>query len=81
MTGLIRWQNVALDVHAVSAPCVRRAKDAIERQVDTVSGHVADAVQEGLTLQRYFLPEEFGEDVVRRTLSALRPPDDAGTKP
>lgn len=60
---------------------MRRAKDAIERQVDGVSGHVVDAVQEGLTLQRYFLPEEFGEDVVRRTLSALRPPDDGGTKP
>ena len=60
---------------------MRRAKDAIERQVDTVSGHVVDAVQEGLTLQRYFLPEEFGEDVVRRTISALLPPDDGGTKP
>jgi DNA-binding transcriptional regulator YbjK len=27
-----------------------------------------DAVQEGIGLQRYFLPQEFTEDVVRRTL-------------
>jgi len=60
---------------------MRRSKDAIERDVDGVSGHAIDAVQQGLTLQRHFLPEEFGEDVVRHTLSCLLPPDDAGTKP
>jgi DNA-binding transcriptional regulator YbjK len=56
---------------------MRRAKTAIERQVDGVSGHVIDAVQEGLTLQRYFLPEEFSEDIVRSALLALSfVPDD-----
>ena len=59
---------------------MRRAKDVIEGQVDAMSGHVVDAVQEGLTLQRYFLPEEFSEAVVRRTLCTLLP-QDADTKP
>lgn len=58
---------------------MRRAKDAIERQIGGVSGHVVDAVQEGLTLQRYFLPEDFSEDVVRTTLCALLPSDGVGT--
>jgi DNA-binding transcriptional regulator YbjK len=52
---------------------MRRAQDAIERQVRGVGGHVVDAVQEGLGLHRYFMPEEFGEDVVRATLHALVP--------
>jgi hypothetical protein len=52
---------------------MRRAKDAIARHIHGVSGHVIDAVQEGIGLQRYFLPQEFTEDVVRRTLHDLIP--------
>jgi DNA-binding transcriptional regulator YbjK len=52
---------------------MRRAKDAIARHIHGVSGHVIDAVQEGVGLQRYFMPREFTEDVVRRTLHALIP--------
>ena len=58
---------------------MRHAKDAIERQIGGVSGHVVDAVQEGLTLQRYFLREEFSEEVVRTTLCALLPSDGVDT--
>ncbi|MFD4604226.1 TetR/AcrR family transcriptional regulator [Streptomyces sp. NPDC058464] len=52
---------------------MRRAKDAISRHIHGVSGHVIDAVQEGIGLQRYFLPQEFTEDVVRRTFHDLTP--------
>jgi len=51
----------------------RHAKDAISRHIHGVSGHVIDAVQEGIGLQRYFLPQEFTENVVRRTLHNLIP--------
>lgn len=60
---------------------MRSAKDAIERQVAGANGHVVDAVQEGLTLQRYFLPAEFSVDAVRRTLRAVLPPDDLDAEP
>jgi DNA-binding transcriptional regulator YbjK len=52
---------------------MRRAREAISRHVHGVSGHVVDAVQEGIGLQRYFLPHEFPEDLVRRTLHDLIP--------
>ena len=55
---------------------MRRAKDAISRHIHGVSGHVIDAVQEGIGLQRYFLPQEFTEDVVRRTLHDLIPQEE-----
>jgi TetR/AcrR family transcriptional regulator, regulator of biofilm formation and stress response len=50
---------------------MRRSRDAIARHVHGISGHVVDAVQEGIGLQRYFLPREFSEDVVRRTIYEL----------
>jgi TetR/AcrR family transcriptional regulator, regulator of biofilm formation and stress response len=52
---------------------MRRAKDAISRHFHGVSGHVIDAVQEGIGPQRYFPPQEFTEGVVRRTLHDLIP--------
>jgi len=60
---------------------MRRARDAIGRHVHGVSGHVIDAVQEGIGLQRYFLPEEFTEDVVRRTLHDLIPSSPTTSSP
>jgi DNA-binding transcriptional regulator YbjK len=52
---------------------MRRAGQAITRHVRGVSGHVIDAVQEGIGLQRYFLPDEFPEELVRRTLHDVIP--------
>ena len=66
---------------------MRRARDAISPRVSSVSGvspAVLDAVQEGLGLHRYFLPEEYPEDVVRATFDALIPaaePDTDGGAP
>ena len=58
---------------------MRRARDAISPRVSSVisasgvSPAVLDAVQEGLGLHRYFLPEEYPESVVRATFDALIP--------
>ncbi len=60
---------------------MRRAKDAAARHVHGVSGHVIDAVLEDIGLQRYFLPEEFTEDVVRRTLQDLISDDEPDGAP
>ena len=66
---------------------MRRARDAISPRVSGVRGvspAVLDAVQEGLGLHRYFLPEEYPEDVVRATFDALIPaaePDTDGGAP
>ena len=61
---------------------MRRARDAISPRVSGVSGvspAVLDAVQEGLGLHRYFLPEEYPEDVVRATFDALIPTAETDT--
>jgi len=61
---------------------MRRARDAISPRVtgangtssvSPVSPAVLDAVQEGLGLHRYFLPEEYPEALVRATFDALIP--------
>jgi DNA-binding transcriptional regulator YbjK len=58
---------------------MRRARAAIARYLPSASAPVIDAVQEGLGLHRSLLPEDYTEDVVRRTLHALIPgPGGAG---
>lgn len=57
---------------------MRRARGAISPRVTGVSPAVLDAVQEGLGLHRYFLPEEYSEDVVRATFDALIPAAEGG---
>ena len=63
----------------LSRDWMRRARDAISPRVSSVisasgvSPAVLDAVQEGLGLHRYFLPEEYPESVVRATFDALIP--------
>jgi DNA-binding transcriptional regulator YbjK len=52
---------------------MRKARDVISRNIDEERAHVIDAVQEGLGLHRYFLPEEFGEDIIRHVLFDLVP--------
>jgi DNA-binding transcriptional regulator YbjK len=49
---------------------MRRARAAIARTVGDRNARALDAVQEGLTLQRHFLPAEVDEDLVRSTLRA-----------
>jgi TetR/AcrR family transcriptional regulator, regulator of biofilm formation and stress response len=55
---------------------MRRARAAITRHLPGVSAPVIDAVQEGLGLHRSLMPEDYTEDVVRRTLHALIPAPD-----
>jgi len=50
---------------------MRRARAAISRYLPSASAPVIDAVQEGLAWQRALLPDDYTEDVVRRTLHAL----------
>ena len=69
----------------LSRDWMRRARDAISPRVSSVisasgvSPAVLDAVQEGLGLHRYFLPEEYPESVVRATFDALIPAADTHT--
>ncbi|MGO4783898.1 TetR/AcrR family transcriptional regulator [Cryobacterium sp. W22_MBD10_FK3] len=69
----------------LSRDWMRRARDAISPRVNSVisasgvSPAVLDAVQEGLGLHRYFLPEEYPESVVRATFDALIPAADTHT--
>jgi DNA-binding transcriptional regulator YbjK len=49
---------------------MRRARAAIARTVGDRNARALDAVQEGLTLQRHFLPAEVDEDLVGSTLRA-----------
>lgn len=53
----------------------------MDAQVEGVDGHIMDAVQGGLTLQRHLLPEAFSPDIVRRIPPALLPPDDVDLTP
>jgi TetR/AcrR family transcriptional regulator, regulator of biofilm formation and stress response len=53
---------------------MRQARAAIAPHTDAAIANVLDAVQEGLTLHRWFLPDEITEQVVRRTITTLMPP-------
>ncbi|MHA6526063.1 TetR/AcrR family transcriptional regulator [Tessaracoccus sp. G1721] len=50
-----------------------RSRDAIARRIDGVNPRVLDAVQEGLGLQRWLLPDELTADDVRHVFHALIP--------
>ncbi len=50
---------------------MHRSRAVIEARVPGVDGRVIDAVQEGLGIQRFPLPEEVTEGVVRGVFSAL----------
>lgn len=52
---------------------MHRARAAIARNFPLASAPVIDAVQEGIGLHRSLLPQDYPEDVVRRTLHALLP--------
>lgn len=56
---------------ALTREWMRRARGAIARSVGDRRARALDVVQEGLTLQRHFLPEEVDEDLVRETLRAV----------
>jgi len=48
-------------------------------QTDPATASVLEAVQEGLSLHRWFLPDDITEDLVRQAIAALMPP--AGSHP
>lgn len=50
-----------------------RSRDAIARRIDGVNPRVLDAVQEGLGLQRWLLPDELTDDDIRHVFQALIP--------
>jgi len=50
-----------------------RSRDAIARRIDGVNPRVLDAVQEGLGLQRWLLPDELTDADVRDVFDALIP--------
>ncbi len=50
-----------------------RSRDAIARRIDGVNPRVLDAVQEGLGLQRWLLPDELTDDDIRQVFHALIP--------
>ncbi|WP_158609673.1 TetR/AcrR family transcriptional regulator [Cellulomonas triticagri] len=50
---------------------MRRARAAIARTVGDRRARALDVAQEGLTLQRHFLPDELDEDLIRDTLNAV----------
>ncbi|WP_265520528.1 TetR/AcrR family transcriptional regulator [Oerskovia flava] len=56
---------------------MRRAQGFFAGRIEGVEPHVLDAVQEGLGLHRWFMPEVFTEDVVRGTFRALLRQDPA----
>lgn len=60
---------------------MRKTRGVISRSIDDQRAQVIDAVQEGLSLHRYFTPEEFSEDTVRRTLADLVPELSPKTRP
>lgn len=52
---------------------MRKTRSAISRSIDGERAQVVDAVQEGLSLHRYFTPQEFSEDIIRGALLDLVP--------
>lgn len=50
-----------------------RSRDAIARRIDGVNPRVLDAVQEGLGLQRWLMPDELTDDDIRQVFRALIP--------
>ena len=50
-----------------------RSREAIARRIDGVNPRVLDAVQEGLGLQRWLLPDELTDDDIRQVFHALIP--------
>jgi DNA-binding transcriptional regulator YbjK len=57
-----------------------RSRDAIARRIDGVNPRVLDAVQEGLGLQRWLLPDELTADDVRHVFHALIPDPPVGPR-
>jgi len=63
----------------LSRQWMRRAREILATYTDPATAGILDAVQEGLSLHRWFLPDDITEGLVRKAITALMPP--AGSHP